>query len=58
MVFKTALHIDKSDIYYSELKIKHLKILFKCLLGDEDIDKDVLIFNLNSYICNINQRLN
>jgi len=37
---------NSHEFFFKELKVKHLKTLYKCLLGDE-IDADVLIFNLN-----------
>lgn len=43
---KCVLKENNSLIFFQELKVKHLKILYKCLIGDE-IDTEVLIFNLN-----------
>jgi hypothetical protein len=40
---------DNSSLYFKELKVKHLKILYKCLIGDE-IDSTTLIYNLNSIL--------
>ncbi len=40
---------NSQDVFFEELKVKHLKILYKCLIGDE-IDTDTLIFNLNSIL--------
>jgi hypothetical protein len=39
------------EVFFKELKVKHLKILYKCLIGEE-VDADTLIFNLN-FILNI-----
>lgn len=43
---------DNSKVYFKELKVKHLKILYKCLVGDE-IDHSILIFNLNHVLTEI-----
>lgn len=40
---------DKKIISYKELKVKHLKIIYKCLLGDE-IDNILLFNNLNNIL--------
>jgi hypothetical protein len=40
---------NSQEVFFEELKVKHLKILYKCLIGDE-IDINVLIFNLNSIL--------
>jgi hypothetical protein len=47
--FSKITFIDQSQLYVEELKVKHLKSIFKSLLGD-DPDTDVLFFNLNNIL--------
>lgn len=37
---------DQTTLNFSELKVKHLKQIFKCTLGD-DYNKEILLHNLN-----------
>jgi hypothetical protein len=45
---KTQLS-NQNLIYFNELKVKHLKTIYKCLLGEE-IDKDILFYNLSNIL--------
>ena len=50
MSFYSKITLTNNSKYYlQELKVKHLKTIFKCLLGDEP-DVDVLFFNLNAIL--------
>ena len=50
MAFYSQIQLsDKKIISCKELKVKHLKIIYKCLLGEE-IDPDLLFFNLNKIL--------
>ena len=45
MSFLTKIELKNKIVYCEELKVKHLKTIYKCLLGDE-IDPDSLLVNL------------
>lgn len=40
---------DGNILYFKELKVKHLKQIFKCTLGDE-FDKEILLYNVNDVL--------
>ena len=55
--FVNCLKTHENTFLYSELKVKHLKIIYKCLLGDSP-DSLTVIENFNnilSHITNFNK---
>jgi len=44
--FLTKIELKDRAVFCEELKVKHLKTIYKCLLGDT-IDPDILFINLN-----------
>lgn len=47
MSFVTKIQLKDKIVYCEELKVKHLKTIYKCLLGEE-IDAESLLFNLDN----------
>jgi hypothetical protein len=47
--FLTKIELKDRTVYCKELKVKHLKTIYKCLLGDS-IDSDSLLINLNEIL--------
>jgi hypothetical protein len=48
-LYKTFLHTK--NVTYSELKLKHLKIIQKCLIGEPD--SDIVLLNINNIFSEI-----
>ena len=44
--------LSEKDIFYKELKVKHLKTLYKCLLGD-DLYPEIIFLNLKKILQDI-----
>lgn len=47
--FVNVISINNQNIYCQELKVKHLKTIYKCLIGD-DPDSKIVFYNLNLII--------
>lgn len=57
MAFYSQIQLSENKIIFcKELKVKHLKIIYKCLLGDE-IDSHLLFFNLNKILKKITKNI-
>lgn len=50
--FVNSVIINENNIFYKELKVKHLKIIYKSLFGD-DPNSQVVIRNLNNILCEL-----
>jgi hypothetical protein len=50
--FVNSVSINEDSIFYKELKVKHLKIIYKCLFGD-DPNADIVKENLNNILCEL-----
>lgn len=50
--FVNNVIINKDNIFYKELKVKHLKTIYKCLFGD-DPNANVVVRNLNNILCEL-----
>jgi hypothetical protein len=47
--FTNSLALNNKNYYYKELKVKHLKTLYKCLVGD-DPDSNTIFLNFNQIL--------
>jgi hypothetical protein len=50
--FTNFIVINNKQIKFTELKVKHLKIIYKCLIG-EIPDPKIVFYNLNNILCEI-----
>jgi hypothetical protein len=50
--FVNSVIINEESIFYKELKVKHLKVIYKCLFGD-DPDVKIVNENLNNILCEL-----
>lgn len=47
--FISRASVSSKDIYFNELKVKHLKTIYKSLIGD-DLQADIVFTNLNNIL--------
>jgi hypothetical protein len=47
--FVSSFLLSKKNIFYNELKVKHLKYIYKCLIGDE-LNFEIIFININNIL--------
>jgi len=50
--FTNKIILDNQDVYFKELKVKHLKIIYKLLIADEP-DAEITFYNFNKLLCSL-----